>query len=37
MMMETNPAAVQAYFATRQDAMEILKMYMQDFLDEDEI
>jgi len=36
MLMEANPAAAQAYFATRSDAMDTLKLYVQDFLDEDE-
>lgn len=35
MMMQLNPQAVQAYFAYRPDAVEMLKMLQQDMLDED--
>lgn len=35
MMMQLNPQAVQAYFAYRPDAVEVLKMLQQDMLDED--
>lgn len=35
-MANANPYAYQAYFATRPDAIKILKMYLKDFLDEDE-
>lgn len=37
MLAEFNPAAAQAYFATRPNALKLLKLYLQDFLDEDEI
>ena len=35
-LMQANPAAVQAYVMTRSNSMETLKLYLQDFLDEDE-
>lgn len=35
MMMQLNPQAVQAYFAYRPDAIQMLKMLEQDMLDED--
>lgn len=37
MMAEFNPAAVQAYFATRKDSMDILKLFLRDYLDEDSL
>jgi hypothetical protein len=36
-LSQYNPYAAQAYFVTRPDAMKVLKIYMKDFLDEDEI
>jgi len=36
-LADLNPAAAQAYFMTRPDSMDILKLYIQDFLDEDEM
>lgn len=36
-MAQFNPEAVQAYFATRDDAMDVLKLYLDDYLTEDEI
>lgn len=35
MMTQSNPGALKAYFSTRPDAIEILKMLEQDMLDED--
>jgi hypothetical protein len=35
MLMQLKPAAVKAHFATRKDALELLKMLEQDMLDED--
>ena len=35
MLGQTNPEALQAYFASRPDAIEILKMLSEDMLDED--
>ena len=32
-----NPEAAQAFFATRDDSMDILKMYLDDYLTEDEL
>lgn len=34
-MMQTNPDAVKAYFASKPYSMDILKMMIQDYLDED--
>jgi hypothetical protein len=34
--MQVNPAALKAYYATRPYAIDILKMVVQDYLDEDE-
>jgi hypothetical protein len=36
-MAQFNPEAVQAYFATRDDAMDVLKLYLDDYLTEDEV
>lgn len=36
-MAQFNPEAVQAYFATRDDAMDILKLYLDDYLTEDDL
>lgn len=36
-LAQFNPEAAQAHFATRKNAVKILKLYVQDFLDEDEI
>lgn len=35
LLMQTNPAAVKAYFASKPHNMEILKIVVQDYLDED--
>ena len=37
MMAEANPEAYMAYFATRDDVMDILKLYINDYLDEDDL
>jgi hypothetical protein len=36
-MAQFNPEAVQAFFATRDDAMDVLKLYLDDYLTEDEV
>jgi len=36
-MAQYNPYALQAYFVTRKNNMETLKMLMQDYLDENEL
>jgi hypothetical protein len=36
LIMQVNPAALKAYYATRPYAIDILKMVVQDYLDEDE-
>ena len=36
-MAEFNPEAVRAWFATRSDAMEVLKVYVQDYHDQADI
>ena len=36
-MATFNPEAVQAYFATREDAMDVLKLYLDDYLTEDDL
>ena len=36
-MANYNPEALTAYFATRKDSMDILKMYLEDYLLEDQI
>jgi hypothetical protein len=36
-MAQFNPEAVMAYFATRDDAMDVLKMYLDDYLTEDDL
>lgn len=33
-LMQVNPIAVQAYYATRSDALEVLKMLLEDYLEE---
>lgn len=37
MLQQGNPAAFAAFFATRQDSVQILKMYLNDYLDEDDV
>ena len=37
MMMEANPAAAQAYFQSRKNNMDTLKLFLQDYLDEDDL
>ena len=37
MLAQSNPAAYAAYFATRKNNMETLKLYLQDYLDEADI
>jgi hypothetical protein len=34
-LMQINPAAVKAYYATKPYAIEILKMMIEDYLEED--
>ena len=36
-MAQFNPEALQAYFATRKDNMKILKMFIQDYLEDKDI
>jgi hypothetical protein len=36
-MMDLNPASVMAYYATRKNSYQMLKMLVKDFLDEDEL
>lgn len=36
-MAQFNPAAVAAYYATRKNSMDTLKLFLQDYLDEEEI
>lgn len=36
-LAQFNPEAAQAYFATREDSMDILKIYLDDYLDEDDL
>jgi hypothetical protein len=36
-LAQFNPEAAQAYFATREDSMDILKLYLDDYLDEDDL
>jgi len=36
-MAQFNPEAVQAWFVTRDDAMDILKLYLDDYLTEDDV
>ena len=35
-MAETNPEAIKAYFATRKDAIDLLKDLLKDYLEENE-
>jgi len=36
-MAQYNPYALKAYYATRKNSMDILKLYLRDYLDEEEI
>jgi hypothetical protein len=36
-LAQFNPEAAQAYFASRDDSMDILKMYLDDYLTEDDL
>lgn len=37
LMLEANPAAAQAYFVSRKNNMDTLKLFLQDYLDEDDL
>ena len=35
--MQANPLAFKAFFATRPNALETLKLFLKDYLDEDDV